>query len=73
MPTLLILLSTLGGLFLFGAVGFIVGPIVAAVFMTVWTLYGEAFREWLPQVEPVPLATPAGTGVAAGAAGEDAP
>ena len=52
MPDLLILLSTLGGLVLFGAVGFIVGPIVAAVFTTVWSLYGQAFREWLPRVPP---------------------
>jgi hypothetical protein len=31
-------------------VGFIVGPIVAALFVTVWHLYGEAFRDWLPAV-----------------------
>lgn len=49
MSDLLILLSTLGGIALFGAVGFIVGPIVAALFVTVWHLYGEAFRGWLPE------------------------
>ena len=70
MPDLLILLSTLGGLFLFGAVGFIVGPIVAAVFTTVWALYGEAFREWLPQVASIRGA--AGSSAAGGAAGKDA-
>ena len=70
MPDLLILLSTLGGLVLFGAVGFIVGPIVAAVFTTVWSLYGQAFREWLPQVPPV--REPAEGGAAGGAAGKDA-
>jgi predicted PurR-regulated permease PerM len=48
MSDLLILLSTLGGIMLFGAVGFIVGPIVAALFVTVWHIYGEAFRDWLP-------------------------
>jgi predicted PurR-regulated permease PerM len=48
MPDLLILLSTLGGIFLFGAVGFVVGPIIAALFVTVWHIYGEAFSEWLP-------------------------
>jgi predicted PurR-regulated permease PerM len=67
MPTLLILLSTLGGLILFGAVGFIVGPIVAAVFSTVWTLYGQAFRDWLPQA---PAAGRAGTGSAKEGAAE---
>lgn len=48
MSDLLILLSTLGGLVLFGPVGFIVGPIVAALFVTVWHLYGEAFHEPSP-------------------------
>lgn len=50
MSDLLILLSTLGGIVLFGAVGFIVGPIVAALFVTVWHIYGEAFRDVLPEV-----------------------
>lgn len=48
MSDLLILLSTLGGIILFGAVGFIVGPIIAALFVTVWHIYGEVFRDWLP-------------------------
>ena len=50
MSDLLILLSTLGGIVLFGAVGFIVGPIVAALFVTVWHIYGETFHAWLPPV-----------------------
>jgi predicted PurR-regulated permease PerM len=50
MPDLFILLGTLGGLFLFGAAGVLIGPIVAALFITVWELYGEAFRELLPEV-----------------------
>ncbi len=49
---LMILLSTLGGIVLFGAIGFIIGPIVAALFVTVWDLYGVAFAPWLPKVEP---------------------
>ncbi|HSR41683.1 MAG TPA: AI-2E family transporter, partial [Longimicrobiales bacterium] len=54
MSDLLILLSTLGGIVLFGAVGFIVGPIVAALFVTVWHLYGEAFQDWLHVEEGAP-------------------
>jgi predicted PurR-regulated permease PerM len=50
MSDLLILLSTLGGIFVFGAVGFIVGPIVAALFVSIWHIYGETFRDWLPAV-----------------------
>jgi len=51
MPDLLILLGTLGGIVLFGAAGVIIGPIVAALFITVWELYGEAFRSILPEAE----------------------
>jgi predicted PurR-regulated permease PerM len=48
MHDLLVLLSTFGGLAMFGLVGFIIGPIVAALFLTVWEMYGAAFREILP-------------------------
>jgi predicted PurR-regulated permease PerM len=50
MPDLLILIGTLGGLFLFGPMGFIVGPIVCGLFLTVWDIYGATFREILPPV-----------------------
>jgi predicted PurR-regulated permease PerM len=50
MPDLLILIGTLGGLFLFGAIGFIVGPIVCGLFLTVWEIYGATFKEILPPV-----------------------
>jgi predicted PurR-regulated permease PerM len=45
MHDLLILFSTLGGILLFGVLGFIVGPILAALFITVWEMFGVAFRE----------------------------
>lgn len=48
MPDLLILLSTLGGLFLFGAVGFVAGPIICSLFIAVWDIYGATFRNFLP-------------------------
>jgi len=47
MPDLLILLSTLGGLTLFGLVGFVIGPVVAALFLAVWELYRAEFRSFL--------------------------
>lgn len=50
MPDLLILLGTLGGLFLFGPIGFIVGPIVCGLFLTVWDIYGTTFKDILPPV-----------------------
>lgn len=45
---LMIFFSTLGGLIVFGFSGFIIGPIIAALFVTVWELYGYEFKEWLP-------------------------
>jgi predicted PurR-regulated permease PerM len=53
MSDLMILLGTLGGILVFGAVGFIVGPIIAALFVTIWEMYGEAFKEYLPEVTPL--------------------
>jgi len=64
MSDLLIMLSTLGGLVLFGPLGLVLGPIVAALFVTVWDLYGVAFAEYLPAVsgghdDPVTTPEPA--------------
>ena len=50
MPDLLILLGTLGGLFLFGPIGFIVGPVVCGLFLTALDIYGVAFKDILPPV-----------------------
>jgi predicted PurR-regulated permease PerM len=51
MSDILILVGTLGGLFLFGPLGFIVGPIVCGLFLTVWEIYGVAFQNILPPVK----------------------
>ena len=53
MSDLLILFSTLGGIGVFGAIGFIVGPIIAALFITIWEIFGKAYRDDL-DVEPTP-------------------
>ena len=50
MPDLLILIGTLGGLFLFGPIGFIIGPLVCGLFLTVWEIYGATFKDVLPPV-----------------------
>jgi predicted PurR-regulated permease PerM len=50
MPDLLILFSTLGGLMMFGIVGFVIGPILAAIFVTLWDIYGVVFQDVLPPV-----------------------
>jgi predicted PurR-regulated permease PerM len=36
MPDYVVLISTLGGLAVFGLVGFVVGPVIAALFIAVW-------------------------------------
>jgi predicted PurR-regulated permease PerM len=50
MHDLLILFGTLGGILLFGVLGFIIGPILAALFVTIWDIYGIVFRDVLPGV-----------------------
>lgn len=39
MPDYLVLISTLGGLTLFGLNGFVMGPLIAALFIAVWNLF----------------------------------
>ena len=43
MPDYLVLLATVGGIALFGISGFVIGPIIAALFLTVWQMFGEEF------------------------------
>ena len=50
MHELMIFFGTLGGIIMFGVVGVIIGPIIAALFVTVWEIYGMAFKEFLPEV-----------------------
>lgn len=47
MPDLLILLSTLGGIGIFGVSGIVLGPILAALFMTVLAIYSRVYADWL--------------------------
>ncbi|MCM1512472.1 MAG: AI-2E family transporter [Oxalobacter formigenes] len=42
MPDYLVLLSTLSGLSLFGLNGFVIGPVIAALFITAWNLFSDA-------------------------------
>jgi predicted PurR-regulated permease PerM len=39
MPDYVVLISTLGGLAVFGINGFIIGPVIAAMFIAVWDIY----------------------------------
>ena len=42
MPDYVVLLSTVGGMALFGLHGFVIGPIVAAMFIAAWDLFATA-------------------------------
>ena len=47
MPDYLVLISTLGGMALFGLNGFVIGPVIAALFLTAWELFSTISQ--LPQ------------------------
>ena len=51
MHDLFVLFGTLGGISMFGLLGIIIGPILAALFITIWEIYGDAFQDFLPTVE----------------------
>ncbi|MGU9807805.1 AI-2E family transporter [Pseudomonas sp. Fig-3] len=42
MPDYMVLVSTLGGLAVFGLNGFVIGPLIAALFMSCWALFVES-------------------------------
>lgn len=40
---LLVFFATLGGIISFGIIGFIIGPVIMALFLTLWDIYGKEF------------------------------
>jgi predicted PurR-regulated permease PerM len=47
----MVLVSTLGGLVVFGLPGFLIGPIIAALFLSAWGIYEEMFATELKRNE----------------------
>ena len=47
MHPLVVLFATIGGIGIFGFLGFIIGPIILALFITLWEIYGVEFGEQL--------------------------
>lgn len=47
MHPLLVLFSTLGGIVIFGVSGFVIGPVITALFLAFWEMYEHAYREEL--------------------------
>jgi predicted PurR-regulated permease PerM len=45
MPDYLVLLSTLGGISVFGISGFVIGPIIAGFFLVVWEMFAQEHAE----------------------------
>ncbi|MAT49733.1 MAG: AI-2E family transporter [Porticoccaceae bacterium] len=59
LPDWLVLLSTLGGLVLFGINGFVIGPVIAALFVVVWQIFSRDFNHATRIIaEPESFATP---------------
>jgi predicted PurR-regulated permease PerM len=52
MHDLVILFSTLGGLAVFGPLGFVTGPVLAGLFVTSWEIFGQAYSEELIDSTP---------------------
>jgi|TARA_R110002049_G_scaffold252264_1_gene426906 predicted PurR-regulated permease PerM len=44
MPDYLILLSTLGGIAMIGISGFVLGPVIAAFFLTIWAMFAKDYN-----------------------------
>ncbi len=68
MPDVLVLLTTLGGLFMFGAIGLVVGPLIGALLMASWEVYQRTFAQELDQGPPAVI--DAAVGNAAQGAGD---
>jgi predicted PurR-regulated permease PerM len=45
LPDYIILVSTLGGISLFGISGLVIGPVLAALFLTIWEMFAQEFCE----------------------------
>ena len=52
MHDLVILFSTLGGIVVIGPLGFIIGPVLAGLFVTSWQIFGIAYRTQLADGSP---------------------
>ena len=73
MHDLMVFFSTLGGISMFGPMGFIIGPMVAALFLSMLDIYSLEFRDYLeaaPEPSPLPSSSPSVTAAQPGEEGE---
>lgn len=52
LPDYLVLFSTLGGIALMGINGFVIGPLIAAVFLTFWDIFMDEFNTDVVAADP---------------------
>jgi predicted PurR-regulated permease PerM len=57
MPDYLVLVATLGGIVIFGLNGFVIGPVIAAVFLVSWDMLATARQQGITPTQP-PAAPP---------------
>lgn len=58
MPDYVVLISTLGGMAIFGLNGFVIGPLIAAIFMAVWGIVASERSDTRPQPQDRPARGP---------------
>jgi predicted PurR-regulated permease PerM len=54
LPDYLVLVATLGGLAVFGLSGFVIGPVIAAIFLATWDIFSKARQERQASLPPAP-------------------
>ena len=68
MPDYLVLVATLGGLVVFGLNGFVIGPVIAAMFLVSWDMLAKARED--QDIGEAPAAADAGQAATGAAEGE---
>ena len=48
LPDYLVMVTTLGGMAVFGINGFVLGPVIAALFMAAWHIHGATQNDSIP-------------------------
>jgi predicted PurR-regulated permease PerM len=62
LPDYVVLISTLGGIAVFGVNGFVIGPVIAALFVAVWEIFSTSRVRPDAPPEAVPVEAITGTG-----------
>jgi predicted PurR-regulated permease PerM len=55
LPDYVVLVSTIGGMSLFGVNGFVIGPTIAAMFVAAWALFSVAENDASEATPPPPV------------------